>query len=77
MHRTVWAPYIRVNPKHTAASKFIAAEGMNWVKTPPDSADMNPIEMVWHALKDHIQKVAKPTTKSDLVAANQGGHMGM
>ena len=30
---------------------------------------MNPIEMVWHAIKDYIRKTAKPITKTDLIAA--------
>lgn len=79
--RETAAPYIRENfgvhhrffqandSMHTAARKVIAAVGINWVKTPSESPDMNPIEMVWHALKDYVQKVAKPTTKSELIAA--------
>lgn len=33
-------------PKHMAESKRITAQGINWVKIPAKSLDMNPIEMV-------------------------------
>ncbi|XP_069052902.1 uncharacterized protein [Lepisosteus oculatus] len=73
------APYIREqfgsrhrlfqynNPKHTAARARLIAEGVNWVKTPAESPDLNPIEMVWHSLKDYVRKTAKPVTKQELI----------
>jgi len=30
---------------------------------------MNPIELVWHSMKDYILKEAKPGTKQELVQA--------
>ncbi|NP_001315129.1 uncharacterized protein LOC326903 [Danio rerio] len=79
--RETAAPYIRENfgvhhrfiqdndPKHTAAGKVIAAEDINWVKTPAESPDLNPIEMVWHELKEYLRIEAQPTIKTELTAA--------
>lgn len=55
--------------RHVAAGACIASEGINWVKTPPESPDLNPVEIVWHMLKDYLQREAKPRTKDDLIAA--------
>ena len=58
------------DPKHTsrAARQFYEEAGINWWKTPPESPDMNPIENLWHELKEYIRREVKPTTKDQLVA---------
>ena len=57
------------DPKHTSrlARDFFARSGINWWRTPPESPDMNPIENLWHELKEYIRRVIKPTTKQELV----------
>ena len=57
------------DPKHASrtAKDFFAARSINWWKAPPESPDMNPIENVWHELKEYIQREVKPRTKQQLV----------
>ena len=57
------------DPKHTsrAAQRFYEQAGINWWRTPPESPDMNPIENLWHELKEYVRRVVKPTTKAELV----------
>ena len=57
------------DPKHTskAAKEFFTRESINWWPTPPESPDMNPIENLWHELKEHIRSTVKPTTKKELI----------
>ena len=57
------------DPKHTSilARHFFEEKGINWWKTPAESPDMNPIENLWHELKEFIQREVKPRTKQELV----------
>ena len=57
------------DPKHTSkrAIAFFDSHDINWWKTPPESPDLNPIENVWHELKEHLRREVKPRTKDELV----------
>ena len=57
------------DPKHTSrlASKFFEENGINWWKTPPESPDCNPIENLWHELKEYLRREVKPKTKEELI----------
>ena len=58
------------DPKHTSrlAKNFMEDRGINWwLHTPPESPDINPIENLWHELKEYIRREVKPHTKAELV----------
>lgn len=57
------------DPKHTsrAAQQFYIESGINWWRTPAESPDMNPIENLWHELKEYMRREVKPTNKQELV----------
>ena len=57
------------DPKHCScyAQCFYEENGVNWWRTPPKSPDMNPIESVWHELKEYLRREIKPTNKSELI----------
>ena len=50
-----------------AARQFFAASGINWWRTPPEAPDMNPIDNLWHELKEYMRREVKPKTKEELV----------
>ena len=55
------------NPKHKSctAQNFFEANSINWWKTPPESPDLNPIENLWHELKEHLRARVKPHNKAE------------
>ena len=57
------------DPKHTsrAAKAFFEENGINWWPTPPESADLNPIENLWHELKYYLETKVKPRSKQELI----------
>ncbi len=57
------------DPKHTSldARAWLVDNGINWFRTPAESPDMNPIENLWHELKEFIRREVKPRTKDELV----------
>ena len=58
------------DPKHTSrhAAQFFEENNINWWKTPPESPDLNPIENLWHELKEYIRREVKPKIKEELVS---------
>ena len=58
------------DPKHCSklARKFYEEEGINWWPTPPESPDLNPIENLWHELKEFIRREVKPRSKEELIS---------
>ena len=57
------------NPKHTSkrAREFFDQHEITWWKTPPESPDLNPIENLWHEIKEFVCCEVKPATKAQLI----------
>ena len=57
------------DPKHTSAEtiQFMHLNGINYFPTPPESPDLNPMEMVWNDLKYFLCTKVQPSTKNDLI----------
>ncbi len=56
------------DPKHTSswAQWYFEEKNVNWWRTPPESPDINPIELVWGSMKEAIRNNYKPRTLGDL-----------
>ena len=57
------------DPKHKSrrARAFLEENGINWWRTPPESPDLNPIDILWHELKFYLESKVKPRNKQELV----------
>ena len=57
------------DPKHCSrmAQNFYNEFGINWWCTPPESPDINPIENLWHEMKDYLRGTVKPKNKHELI----------
>ena len=57
------------DPKHTSrrAKAWLEEEEINCWKTPAESPDLNPIENLWHELKELLRREVNPRTKDQLV----------
>ena len=53
-------------PGHLALT-FIQEHGINYMPTPAESLDLNPIEMLWHELKHFSRTSVKPRNEEELV----------
>ena len=49
------------------AKQFMTDNKINHWETPPESPDLNPIEMLWNELKYHLRKRVKPRNIDDLI----------
>jgi len=56
--------------KHVShrAQSFFEEKNINWWRTPPESLDLNPIENLWHELKEYLRAKVKPRNLAELKA---------
>ena len=58
------------DPKHTSrlAAGFFQDNNVNWWRTLPESPDLNPIENLWHEMKEFVHREVKPHSKDELIS---------
>lgn len=58
------------DPKHSSKhiERFLAEKQINWWYTPPESPDLNPIELVWGSMKQFLRNSYKPRNLDELKA---------
>ena len=54
------------DPKHTSRLASNVFTENRW-KSPLESPDINPIENLWHEMKEHLRREVKPQTKQQLM----------
>ena len=56
------------DPKHSSKyiEKFLEQRGIKWWYTPPESPDLNPVELVWGSLKQYLRNHSKPKNLEEL-----------
>ena len=56
------------DPKHTSRyiQRFFADNRVNWWKSPAESPDLNPIELVWGSMKTYLRDKHKPKNLEQL-----------
>ena len=57
------------DPKHVSGHTqyWMETNNINWWRTPPESPDLNPIENLWHELKEFICREVNPRHEDELV----------
>jgi hypothetical protein len=55
-----------------ATQNFYEEKGINWWSTPPESPDVNPMENLWHELKEYRRQVVQPKPKDEQEVSHFG-----
>lgn len=73
LQRTMWPEGLRLmqdnDPKHKSdhTTQWCDDNDITRWETPPSSADLNPIELIWACMKHFLRTVWKPTTGQLLI----------